>query len=364
MGGASVSIPSIIALVLLLVIAGRALYLNFERFRPRKQSGFDETGYEPIDDDILADIAWYHHEKLEAHPNPSAVDDITWADLDMDAVYAYLNRTRSVVGEEVLYSMLHEIDAPDNALSRRRELIDAFSRDENVRDTVAALLKKIGKDHFHGLVAYLFYPRFKSPGRFPLYVCLGLLPLVSLLLCIVHPAFLFLFLAAFFANITVHFTSGKVWKNEIKAISHLYTVVRCARKLVKANLPELREETEELKRLLPGLKSLSRWGSLFLMERVGDLDFITDYIKILFQLNMISLCKVASHLSAHTEEINQLYALIGEIDAMLAISSLRAADSRFSHPSFRRRGISKWSICVIRSSKTRCRIRWSGVKTC
>ena len=45
-------------------------------------------------------------EKQTAHAENPVINDRTWADLDMDEVYMYLDRTSSAIGQQLLYARL------------------------------------------------------------------------------------------------------------------------------------------------------------------------------------------------------------------------------------------------------------------
>jgi hypothetical protein len=55
-------------------------------------------------------IAEYHRSRVTGRPPDHArfasLDDRTWSDLDMDAVFASLDRTESTLGQQALYHRL------------------------------------------------------------------------------------------------------------------------------------------------------------------------------------------------------------------------------------------------------------------
>ena len=78
---------------------------------------------------MMPSIAAYWR-MMRAPANPcEQVGDVTWNDLDMDALYAYLNRAQSNVGEAALYAIMREIDADNATLSKRHRWMQAISAD-------------------------------------------------------------------------------------------------------------------------------------------------------------------------------------------------------------------------------------------
>ena len=75
--------------------------------------------------------------------NAYPVDDVTWADLEMDEVFIRVNQTQSYIGEQVLYQTLHT--GNDAFFRENRELMDTLSLEENHRLDLSFRLRSIGK---------------------------------------------------------------------------------------------------------------------------------------------------------------------------------------------------------------------------
>jgi hypothetical protein len=74
---------------------------------------------------------------------PGSLDAMTWADLDMDAVFAFLDRTTCVLGSEVLYDRLRRQRRDDEDLARFDRTVERLARDERARLTLQIELAKI-----------------------------------------------------------------------------------------------------------------------------------------------------------------------------------------------------------------------------
>ena len=64
------------------------------------------------------------------------VDEHTWLDLDMDEVYAAIDRTQSSPGQLVLYRWLREAAPDQPTLERRDRTIRLFQEDARAREAV------------------------------------------------------------------------------------------------------------------------------------------------------------------------------------------------------------------------------------
>ena len=286
-----------------------------------------------LDEQELRDVGAYCRER--SAQEPCAVDALTWNDLNMDDVFLRLDRACSGVGEELLYDMLHRTDAPLKTLARRERIQRVAAGDERARTQMRRALRKLGRRRFHGACGYLFQPKTRQIAHPNAYLALGLAPTASVLLALlIHPALLLLTAALFAVNLAVYYRSSRVFMREIAAVRHIAAVIETARALAQALPPELEDIAGELRECTDALASVRRWNALFAMQRVSEFDFLTDYIRIFFQLDMVCLGRLGARFVRESERLRRLYALVGETDACLALASFRAAHADTCFPSF------------------------------
>ena len=322
----------IIAIFLLTPLAARIKRARLRRLDAATRWGEDDHPHS-LDAQELHDVAAYCRERSEREP--CAVDALTWNDLNLDDVFLFLNRASSGVGEEVLYDMLHRTDVPADVLERRERIQRVALADESARAAMRRALRRQGRRRFHGACGYLFQPRERRIAHPNAYLVLGVAPTASVLLALlIHPA-LFLVTAALFAvNLAVYYRSSRVFMREIAAVRHIAAVIETARALTGVLPRELADVAGELRECVDALASVRRWNALFAMQRVSELDFLTDYIRIFFQLDMVCLGRLGARFVRESERLCRLYALVGEIDACLAIASLRASREDTCFPLF------------------------------
>lgn len=164
----------IVIVIPLMIVAG---FVSAQRRRKAMERDLMSEWGSPtsrcsMDQDELMNVARYWRETRVLTTSSAPVDDITWNDLDMDAVFRYLNRAQSIVGEEALYAMLREINVSDETLSRRNRWIQAIDKDEVTRlalQNACASLARIG------VMAFIHsYPprRIKRPHMPGFIICL------------------------------------------------------------------------------------------------------------------------------------------------------------------------------------------------
>ena len=83
-------------------------------------------------------IVEYHRSIVLTQGPGRALDDRTWTDLDMDAVFRSLDRTESTLGQQLLYHRLRRQDAGD--LNQFEQLVDRLSRDAPTRERIQLAL--------------------------------------------------------------------------------------------------------------------------------------------------------------------------------------------------------------------------------
>ena len=79
---------------------------------------------------------------LKEEKDAQVIDDITWEDIEMDEVFFRVNHTRSYMGEQILYHMLHLIKKDKSTID---EEADFFDKDEEVRVETEMNLRSLSK---------------------------------------------------------------------------------------------------------------------------------------------------------------------------------------------------------------------------
>ncbi|MBR6767690.1 MAG: hypothetical protein IKM02_07045 [Clostridia bacterium] len=308
----------------------------FERFRSIKSLA--RWGAKPadrqLDEDILTDIARYWRKYSETLPEGRKVDDITWNDLDMDRVFQSMNHTMSITGSEVLYAMMRDTGCSSDVLKAREAMIDCFQTDEAARNDAQSAFRLIRSAHFHGAVEYIFSPEKRIPAHQWLYYMFGLLPLLCIILGFINVSFFAGLIPLMIVNIVVYYCSTLTWRAESCAVKHIASVLNCARRLVKLERPATDAHMQKMRSCLARLHGARFWCGLFALELPGELGIFTEYLRILFLVNMISLCSIIRHLRKNEQAVQDIYRLVGEMDACRGIASKRARCKGLTQPVF------------------------------
>ena len=316
------ALAALAALTLAAIFASRS---RRARVRKRLRAAWgQESPGRALEEDLVRDeaAAW---RALAANAAPEdTVDDVTWEDLDMDAIFCRVDRCMSVVGSEMLYALLRQTGADGATLARRMELAEALRGDETARLDIQQAALMIGRRHFHGALDFLQGARSDCPG--PGYALLAAVPLLCLLGGLFYPPALLGIALSFCVNLVVHYRAELIWARQTNAVTHIATVLAAANRLSRSNASAIAPEVQRIRGLcakLRGLRVFSRLCGETDDGRGDPAALIREYLKIALLTNLVSLRRAGVEISRHAEEVREVYARMGELDALVGVAALR-----------------------------------------
>jgi hypothetical protein len=281
----------------------------------------------------------------EAHK--TTIDDQTWRDLNMDQLYARIDRTLTDPGEAVLYKMLRQPLMEGEELAKRSRTIRFFQDNPEVREKVQFILLNHGHEFsphaFFNLLWKTKYPRSRVK---PLFTVLALAAMVSI-------AVPFIFWSAILIsvpvgmlviNIITHYSVKRRMDIETISLPYLLACIKTARKLSLVDHPALASYAQKLKKqysIARNIQKKARFlfpGNQTANDPIGA-GYLLEYINIFFLLEIRAFYAAADEIAKHTPELRDLYQTIGEIDALQSAASYRASLPGYAEPEFVREGI-------------------------
>jgi len=263
--------------------------------------------------------------------NKYVLDDRTWNDLDMDSIYAQMDRTLTIPGELVLYSILRNPLIDDEELHKRSRLINLFSQDQNIREKFQVPLSKLGKteDVYHLDILwedqpprnkYIFFYRFLL-FLIPIFIIFGILNfswawfgLGATILC----------------NMVIHYRTKERINEYLFSIRYLGKLIRCARKIADIRHPELEDNRIDIEHALTNVSYIGSKTGLFGREA----DFVYEYLNIIFLIEVRAFYSLLSALEKYKQQLKQILTAVGFMDAMISTASYRAGLESFTEPKF------------------------------
>ena len=264
------------------------------------------------------------------------LDDRTWEDLNLDAVFQTLDRTESTLGQQVLYYRLRSapvathLDAFEALITRMGADVEARQRAQRA---LAFLQNPAGYDLW-----WISQP--DSLERRPwhvIYPIVAAFMVSALIATSIWPGALLVLIAGSVVNLAIRFmTFGRVgWViGPFRQISALIAVAENLRFLEGDDIDPI---VGSLRRELPTLRRLKGIVRRIGPDpfKVGDLAFaVGEYLNLIFLLDVNAVYFGASELRRCGPSLLRVIAAVGDVDAAISIASFRAGTRGWTRPRF------------------------------
>lgn len=318
---------AIFAAIIVLVV-GLSLY---NRYKLRNEVRY-RWGRQPhqhrLDKEESLKHAW-QTEKSFRHFE-SEVDDITWYDLDLFAIFDQINATYSSVGSEALYQRLRNFDL--GKADQLETLIQFYQENPQLREEVQFQFARLGKQDNNFTKEYLAQGVKKEIGHFAQFALLGALPLVGLLLLLFGQGVgLVLMIGAILFNVVYYLMKKNQLETELNSMRYLVQTIAVAEKIAKLPLPDQKALKENLK----PLKGIASWGFSFRAKGFSETEMFMEYINMIFMLPFLAYNFVLKKIGNHTQEAINLWELLGNQEVAIAILNFRTFMPLTNQPTFK-----------------------------
>ena len=325
-------IKIILAVILMIFICMITDYiLNIKRFNINKKSIINNYGKEIDIEDVnykMESVSTYFRNKNEEE----CIDDITWSDLSMDNIFKKINNTQSTVGSEVLYYILRTPLKNNDDLIKRDNIIEYFSKNNEERLDLQLLFSRLGYNYDSNTTLSLFMDEDRSKNKLNLYRFLSVLPIISILLSGLNKSFLFITLLSVCLNIFISFNNNKS-RVDVSGFSYIIKVVNVAFKIKSKNLSIINENMKDITDDLHQVRNIKKKSvSTNPNAMLSDLNFISEYAKMIFLSELITYEKVKENIIKNKEYLKNIYEFVGTIDALIGVSSFRESLNYYSKP--------------------------------
>lgn len=258
------------------------------------------------------------------------LDDQTWEDLNMDQIFAVVDRCLTTPGQQTLYKMLREPSMDSSLLKRRKEIIGLLQKDERARERVEMELVKVRFQRYGDTASFLWG---EMPGQSSLRLLFFLMYIASICSIVSVPlmgakAFLYFILPVF--GINFYITSkvrGSIF-SEISSMRYLGTIIKAAggmgrmEDILPDSSPALKRDYEACRKIL------KRIGAI----RPDSTDPFYEYFDVFFLTSVRGFYAVLDDVKKQKDSIRDIYLKIGELDAIYSVASYRSGLSSYAEP--------------------------------
>ena len=256
------------------------------------------------------------------------IDDTTWNDLNMDAIYKQINSCQSTAGEQYLYYMLRRPMSRDD-FDRQKRMIHFIQENPNVRLKIQLLLRRIG-NYRHIDLTSVFHPAGTASLWLILYLFMGLIFMASVLVPVcLGKAYIFVPIVFFVINSLFHELRRIRCEHEITRVNYCVSLALSLCKMKKWKDPDLDAHLADAYEHLNQMKSFLRSGPV--MSRLNSNPF-QDAMMNFFLMDLISFEILKKRLNKYHEHFLVVHEAVGRIDASIAIASYRMSLKTWCEP--------------------------------
>jgi len=264
------------------------------------------------------------------------ISDNTWNDLDLNEVFKYLDRTTSKIGQQYLYFKLRTIKGISD-LKNFEKLTVFFNSNTKLRLQSQVELSDLSSDKAYYLEELFRETEIEKPKYIGLIYLLSLSALASIVLSFFYPSWFLALIPIFFINLIFHYKNKSSLQYYLNGVSQLASSYSVAKKLgSNKDISSIYSDLSFLKNVKPILSKIRfiEWEKKLDNEYTLLFWFISEIIKITFNLEPIQFYRFQKSLKNNKEDIRKLFIFIGEIDSAISCASLQSGDLNWVKPKF------------------------------
>ena len=314
-------------LVLFIVLFMGSEYMSNRKYQKRYlENIYKSYGTVPERDykaGEMEHIAMYYHKHSVVHQ----IDEITWNDLDMDSIYQKMNVSCSAAGDEYLYYRLRTPIYEQDEMEHMESRIRYFMEHEKERHDVQRMLLGLGRTGKYSIYEYLDNLDTLGERRNAGYFVSNLFLLGSIGVMFVSvPVGMLVLLGMLCHNLVGYFKEYNQIEPYITSFRYITRLLAGAEQMGRGKIEGIASEQERLRQCCRKMKGFIRNTYLIVFTEKGNgnpLGVLTDYLRMIFYLDLIQFNKALRAVRGHLSEIDEMITLFGQIDTAIVIGSYR-----------------------------------------
>lgn len=271
----------------------------------------------------LARISMYY----QKHQRADQIDDITWNDLNLDAVYQRLNTCLSAAGDEYLYYRLRTPAKDEEELLYLEKRIRFFMEQEEERHRIQKICFQLGRTGKHSIYEYLDHLDLlgeRKNGKYFFWDFLILLSVGAMFVSL--PAGIVCLFGVLCHNLIGYFKEFRPVEPYITSFAYVRRMLLGTEELGKEDQSVLAEESAKVREISRKLHGFLKSSYLIAAAGQGSgnpLDVLIDYLRMMFYLDLIRFNKALHDLRKYMDDVDRLITIIGQLECAVAIASYR-----------------------------------------
>ena len=264
------------------------------------------------------------------HRTDTAIDDITWNDLDMDKVLQKMDYTKSGIGEQALYHMLRSPLMNKEELMKREQRI-AMMTDEKLRLSLQLQFIRIGHSGKYSIWDYLELLEGLGKPSNALSIAADLWIVLAIVLTVFYPM---AGITALIVGVLFNFVRYFKKKGDIEpyliSFSYLMRILTSAKNVERilkeqSVLIDDAEELYENRQVFQRFLNHSYWiMSPGRMQGSSDpLELLADYLRMIFHLDLMKFNHMLGIVCSKEKQLGRIMEIMGELDASVSVACYR-----------------------------------------
>lgn len=276
---------------------------------------------EPVD---IAKIKRYKDQIPQLDSSIQYLSDQENKDLDLDAVFAFIDRTTTPIGQQYLYYKLHTIE-PRQSFQTALTLEEELGSNPETRQQLASILQELqtkGASFFH----YLFTDSIQ-PNKKQHYLShiLNSINAIALLLLGFYPLLSLLFILTIPLSFVMHYRNKYQLYAYQNGITQLRKVKKACHKLATFPPSHSLATKTSYAAQLKKMTRLTLWfdNPNYAHELITLVWFPVELIKIIFNIETLVFYHFLLQLETNKQALHEAFQVIGEVDIALSNASCK-----------------------------------------
>lgn len=291
------------------------------------------------------EIPLYHHllsrrGSFDAQERDT-IDDRTWSDLHLEAIFGQVDHAQSTVGKQFLYRLLRTPSCSAEDLAARDRQANCFAADASLRASLQGMLQALNSRDA-AFLPYLFLQELPPrPRAFWVFPLLSLSALGCMLGAFLHPLLLLGLAPLALANIIIAPAYRQQIVQYIAPLRVLGALLGTAQRMQALAETQgsaiLSECLAPYRAARPFLQGLARITPLLVFEQTTSdevFKLLYAYVNMLLLTDVIIFVFCLDTLRRNQLSIQSVYEAVGGIDAMISLASFRHSLLAFARPQF------------------------------
>lgn len=271
----------------------------------------------------LSHISMYY----QKHRKADQIDDITWNDLHMDAVYRRINTCLSAAGDEYLYYRLRTPAESVDELLKMESRIAFFREHEKERHSLQKIWYQLGRIGRHSIYEYLDHLDILGERNNRKYFFFDLMALLSVGVMFLYlPVGLLCLFLVLCHNLIGYFKEYREVEPYVTSFAYVRRLLLGAEELGKVEVSGIDEELSAVREIYQGLRRFIKSSYLISSANRGNgnpLEVLFDYLRMLFYLDLIRFNSALRDLREHMGEVDRLITILGQLECAVAVGAYR-----------------------------------------